>query len=248
MTNKDTIRQNMIHWRKKVGLTQNELADRLHVSRQAVSQWERGETLPDILTLPAIAAVFAVSVDTLLGVKEEPTETIPIEEENADYAVTITKNGEVLQEIPLWLQKKVSVSLQGDCHTFSTTCTTEIQGNVGGNVIIPESNEKGSLVYIGGNVHGDVTVQDTVTVQGDVLGSIHCGEAYVHGDVFDNVSCHLLKVIGCISGHVTCDDCSVEGNVEGSVFAGGHFIQNDPKSTHTDTNEDKPVEETNLEP
>lgn len=76
MTNKVTINQNMIHWRKKAGLTKNELADRLHVSRQAISQWERGETLPDILTLPAIAAVFGISVDTLLGVKEEPTETI----------------------------------------------------------------------------------------------------------------------------------------------------------------------------
>ena len=37
--------------RKEVGYSQNEVADKLHVTRQAVSRWERGETVPEIETL-----------------------------------------------------------------------------------------------------------------------------------------------------------------------------------------------------
>lgn len=52
--------------RKAAGLTQSELGDRLGVSYQAVSKWERGETLPDIGLLPDLAGVLRTSVDSLL--------------------------------------------------------------------------------------------------------------------------------------------------------------------------------------
>ena len=53
--------------RKKMGLSQNELADRLHVTRQAVSRWETGETNPGVDTLKALSQLFGVSINTLLG-------------------------------------------------------------------------------------------------------------------------------------------------------------------------------------
>lgn len=53
--------------RKKNGLSQEELADKLGVSRQAVSKWERGEALPDIENLIAIAKLYGVSLDDLVG-------------------------------------------------------------------------------------------------------------------------------------------------------------------------------------
>lgn len=43
------------------------LAKKLHVSNQAVSKWENGMTCPEISLLPAIAKVFGMSVDSLLG-------------------------------------------------------------------------------------------------------------------------------------------------------------------------------------
>lgn len=53
--------------RKEKGLTQNDLGDRLGVSFQAVSKWERGETLPDTAILLDLANVLETSVDLILS-------------------------------------------------------------------------------------------------------------------------------------------------------------------------------------
>ena len=58
--------------RKAKGLTQNELGERLHVSFQAVSKWERGETLPDTFLLPTLADVLETTVDNILRGGESP--------------------------------------------------------------------------------------------------------------------------------------------------------------------------------
>lgn len=65
--------------RKKEGLTQEQLANQLGVTFQAVSKWENGASCPDISILPELARIFAVSIDELFGkedtkVKEEMTE------------------------------------------------------------------------------------------------------------------------------------------------------------------------------
>ena len=53
--------------RKKLGLTQDEFAEKLLLTRQAVSRWENGETVPKTDTLKLISETFHVSVDYLLG-------------------------------------------------------------------------------------------------------------------------------------------------------------------------------------
>ena len=53
--------------RKKAELSQNEVAEKVFVTRQAVSRWERGETVPETETLLALSRLFGVSVNTLLG-------------------------------------------------------------------------------------------------------------------------------------------------------------------------------------
>ena len=52
--------------RKKNGMSQEELADRLGVSRQAISRWELGATLPDVPNLLKLSDLFGVSTDYLL--------------------------------------------------------------------------------------------------------------------------------------------------------------------------------------
>ncbi len=59
--------------RKDQGLTQDEMAQKLLVTRQAVSRWETGETIPNTETLKLISREFSVSINDLLG---EPQERI----------------------------------------------------------------------------------------------------------------------------------------------------------------------------
>ncbi len=61
------IAENLRRLRQEQGLTQATLAERLGVSYQAVSRWENKSSYPDIELLPAIAALFGVTVDYLLG-------------------------------------------------------------------------------------------------------------------------------------------------------------------------------------
>jgi len=59
--------ENIKYLRKKEKLTQEQLADKLKVSRQAVTKWESGQTLPDLTNLKDIAVFFGVTIDELLG-------------------------------------------------------------------------------------------------------------------------------------------------------------------------------------
>ena len=63
MKTKDVI----LELRTKKGLSQDELAEKLYVTRQAVSRWENGETIPNTETLKLLSKFFDVSINTLLG-------------------------------------------------------------------------------------------------------------------------------------------------------------------------------------
>ena len=60
-------RDALLELRRDLGLSQEEFAQRLRVTRQAVSRWETGETVPSTDTLKEIAKTFQVPVDQLLG-------------------------------------------------------------------------------------------------------------------------------------------------------------------------------------
>ena len=57
----------ILELRTKMGLSQDELAEKVFVTRQAVSRWENGETTPNIETLKLLSKLFDVSINTLLG-------------------------------------------------------------------------------------------------------------------------------------------------------------------------------------
>ena len=67
MTNAEILGNKLLEFRKKFGLSQEELAEKLDVSRQAVSKWERGESLPDTENLIVISKLYGVSLDELVG-------------------------------------------------------------------------------------------------------------------------------------------------------------------------------------
>ena len=53
--------------RAKSGMSQDDLAEKVFVTRQAVSRWENGDTVPNTETLKLLSKVFNVSINTLLG-------------------------------------------------------------------------------------------------------------------------------------------------------------------------------------
>lgn len=62
---KNIIAHNIISLRKKHGMTQIDLAEKLNYSDNAVSRWERGEATPSVETLEQISEIFAVPIETL---------------------------------------------------------------------------------------------------------------------------------------------------------------------------------------
>lgn len=65
---------NLINYRKKLGITQEELAERLHVSRQTVSRWETDLTAPDLDILVSLSDIFGCSLDELVRGEEYTSE------------------------------------------------------------------------------------------------------------------------------------------------------------------------------
>ena len=83
---KSVIAENISRLRRENNMTQIELADRLNYSDKAISKWERGESVPDISVLKAIADLFGVSVDYLISSEHEKIA------ESADEDAEIAKN------------------------------------------------------------------------------------------------------------------------------------------------------------
>ena len=76
----ETLGKIIASLRKEKNLKQDDLAQKLSVSPQAVSKWENDQTCPDISLLPELAGTLGVSVDMLLKGKQEPrTELVPEE-------------------------------------------------------------------------------------------------------------------------------------------------------------------------
>lgn len=104
--------------RKEKNMTQMELADKLNISFQAVSNWERGQTMPDISKLGELAGIFGVTVDELLGskkgaqvvekiIREEPVAEELTAEEFLEMAPLVKPR----QAEKLWESVKTDVTL-----------------------------------------------------------------------------------------------------------------------------------------
>ena len=69
-----TLGKRIVQHRKRLGLTQDQLAEKLGVTAQAVSKWENDQSCPDIAMLPRLAEIFGITTDVLLG--SAPDETV----------------------------------------------------------------------------------------------------------------------------------------------------------------------------
>ncbi|PWM45601.1 MAG: hypothetical protein DBX47_04160 [Clostridiales bacterium] len=65
----ETVNEKIHKFRKAKKLTQEQLGQKLGLTPQAVSKWEKGLTMPDILLLPELCDIFGISIDDLLRTK-----------------------------------------------------------------------------------------------------------------------------------------------------------------------------------
>ena len=85
--------ENLKYLRKEAKLTQEQLAEKLNVSRQAVTKWESGQSLPDIQNLKEMADMFGVTMDALVGDIGTKKESVMNKKINdIGYFIFVTRN------------------------------------------------------------------------------------------------------------------------------------------------------------
>ena len=94
---KNKIAQNLMVLRQLHQLSQEEVAGRIGVSRQAVAKWETGQSVPDILNCDALAKLYAVELDDLLHYDQEQTgKSIPPRGKHLFGTVRVGERGQMV--------------------------------------------------------------------------------------------------------------------------------------------------------
>ncbi len=161
---------NISEKRKAKGMTQEELAANLGVSPQAVSKWENNLSCPDISLLPAIAKIFGMSVDELLGAASAT--------ENVGEEKTFSEP-ETAYEEPVFTGKKATTLL----------ITTDKNGKVS-NVRIPLTVMRFGLNL--GSAFGGITGAQANTIENAVKTGLSGEILSVDGENGEKVTISLV--------------------------------------------------------
>lgn len=90
------IHENIAALRRRAGLSQEAVAERVGVSRQTVAKWESGESAPDIAHAGELAQLFSVSLDDLVNTPPDAAGGIPPRGKYIFGAVTIGERGQIV--------------------------------------------------------------------------------------------------------------------------------------------------------
>lgn len=113
------FRDKLFKMRKKSGMTQAELAEILNVSRQAVSKWEMGTAVPDIINMMSLSKLFNVSIDYLVNDEIETEEDSPTVK--AAFGIAKINYQYIIMRIIIGFCVVVSVSIVGIMtHSFAS--------------------------------------------------------------------------------------------------------------------------------
>ena len=202
----------IINHRKRLGLTQETLAQELGVTNQAVSKWELEQACPDVMLLPVLADIFGITIDELFG--REPKKQAPVcaDVSWADDDVLrvvvyegrkLICGGEAAKDFKLEYEADVKEILSA----VTVTCG-DVKGDVWAN-----------LGVNCGDVDGDVDAGTSVSC-GNVGGSVDAGTNVNCGNVEGSVDAGTSVTCGNIGGDVDAGASVTCGNVEGDVDAG----------------------------
>jgi transcriptional regulator with XRE-family HTH domain len=209
-------------YRKKQGLTQEELAVKLGVTNQSVSKWESAQCCPDISLIPKLADIFDVSIDELFGREPFVNDVcgqFPLRDDDI-FRVVVARGKKVILVDDL--DKTIDITFPKNCNettrqyfrveVFGNICC---DGSINGDVIANgqiECNEINgdikeckSNISCKGDINGDVSADGNVGCSDSISGNVSCGENLACGDgIGGKVNC---------GGSVTCGD-SINGDVK----------------------------------
>lgn len=164
MINPQVIGPNIAFLRKSHQLTQQELAEKINITHQAVSKWERGESLPDLSSLYHLSVVFRTSIDDMVKQELNPSNTdidlSPITSENVneiwEQALEQFQRTYPKPNYDTWFKYTSAVYENGQ---FKICCTNEfsknwLQQKYGADISIV-------LNHITGNTTLDITYEVT---------------------------------------------------------------------------------------
>ena len=190
-------------YRKKSGLTQEELAKKLGVTNQSVSKWESAQCCPDIGLLPMLADIFEISIDELFGRKNE-------KEIHYDLCSELPWNDDNTIRVFRTLGKKIlestdengwiNISFPKECNEKTRqyfkvevmgnlNCDASINGDVvcQGNIECNDIN--GDVKECRGNISGNVSCGDNVACGKSIEGDVDCGSKVECREIKGNVEC-----------------------------------------------------------
>lgn len=163
-----TIGTRIKNKRKELGLTQEELAQKVGVTFQAVSKWENDTSYPDVILMSDVARALDTNIDVLVTGAESKTSK---EEQPRAFFGKIT--GTVTKDIHAEIGKivgDVQADIYGDVKGDIVGTDRNIFGNVEGNML---GTVNGDVTgYIHGNLTGTVTGSVKMGVHGRILGQI----------------------------------------------------------------------------
>ncbi|MBQ6718501.1 MAG: helix-turn-helix domain-containing protein [Clostridia bacterium] len=214
-------------YRKKQGLTQEELAVKLGVTNQSVSKWESAQCCPDISLIPKLADIFDVSIDELFGREPFVNDVcgqFPLRDDDI-FRVVVARGKKVILVDDL--DKTIDITFPKNCNeTTRQYFRVEVFGNVccdssiNGDVI---SHGKIECNQINGDVkkcEGDIECQGDINGSANANGSISCDKSISGG-----VQCGNSVACGqSINGAINCGNnvgCGV--SIKGDINCGGNI-------------------------
>ncbi len=196
------IGNNIKQLRQQNNLTQDQVAEKLGVSYQAVSKWETNANTPDIALLPQIANLFGVSIDALfLDDLTACSDLQPFMKDDDIIRVVQMRGTKVLKVSSAFSpdEPPIEIAFPHNCNDRTQYFKVEVYGHV-----ISDSS-----------INGDVVCHQTIkssTINGDVKseGNIDVKELNAQKVICNNIDCYTLeaKTIECAgnvaSANLTC--------------------------------------------
>lgn len=206
----ENIRNNIQRLRRERNITQEVLAAAMEVSVQAISKWETGASLPDIMQLPRIAKFFGVTIDYLFyndGAEEKLM--ISGELPGDDIFRVIQFRGNQMLGIDRWERDKV-INLKIPNALSDQTIDMELNLEIWGNANIT------------GNISGYVECQGGVNCANvgsyiETEGGVNCGNIGSYVECTGGLNC------GNVGGYVECGGSMSCGNVNNYVECEGNL-------------------------